>query len=304
MRSVAPAPRRLRHYFTTILRRMGSRTYLIDFDVLAGRLKLSRRSIERGVATLRAGEAFNFLTFRVGRSYAVKVSDRHRSIKGVFPRRGKRKETPAPGQDSGAAAPQVAISEPTEGCPPSRPQADRTKNRLEVSRSKIAALAACLARGELADRHWDNCKITWRFAHAFRFARRALTVGHSVAELVRAYDAALHQRHKDATDYGLNRGCVPAFWEPSSTVTLAAEMLRQDGRTVEQRWREFFAESKRLREKMAAAGRQQNVNWLERLETALRDGTISPAAAMRMSQTDRADLRGKFASVTHNPKPK
>ncbi len=202
---------RLKSYLATIFRR-GLRSYSLDFDTLARRLNVSRRTVERGVATIRTAEQFIFRTIRVGRSYVVQVSDRHPSIRGVLSPTGIKTETLRP----------AGIS------------AFKPRSR------KIAALAAVVARTDLAGQHWDNCKVQFRFPHAFLFAFRALSEGHALKAIVHAYDLAVHQRHKDATDYDLNHGAHLTKWQPSSTVTLAEEILRRDTRTSDVRWAEFL----------------------------------------------------------------
>lgn len=208
---LAPIHVRLRAYIREVFRR-GCSSYPLEFDTLARRLDVSRRTIERGVARLRAAGEFVFETRRVGRSFAVQVSDRHPSNKGVFSPTERKKET--------RARARLSAYQP------------RTK--------PTAALAACVSRRDLAGLHWDNCKVQFRFPHAFLFAFRALCAGHTVGAIVRAYDAAVHQRHKDATDHDLNHGAHLTRWEPSSTVTLAAEHLARDTRTNAERWAEFL----------------------------------------------------------------
>jgi hypothetical protein len=209
----APIQKRLAGYFRTVLARLGAgKAYSICFDTLARRLDVSRRTVERGVAALRTSPAFLFKTLRVGRSFAVQVSDRHPSNKGVFSPTERKKET--------RAVARLSAFKP------------RTK--------AIIGLAACIARNDLQGLHWDNCKVRFQFPHAFLYAFRALNEGHARVAISGAYDLALHQRHKDATDHDLNNGANLTRWEPSSTVSLAAERLRTDGRTAAERWAEFF----------------------------------------------------------------
>ncbi len=90
--------------------------------------------------------------------------------------------------------------------------------------SRLRRFAWGLGRLLIA-KHWDNCKVRPDLRHAFRYAWRSLRIGHRFDDILAAYDSALHRRHQDATDWGLNHGTPTALWEPSSTVTLAAQML-------------------------------------------------------------------------------
>jgi hypothetical protein len=94
-----------------------------------------------------------------------------------------------------------------------------------VKQGKLRAKAAWMARKQLAAIHYDNCKVVFRFGHGFNFALKALKAGFLAADIVAAYRAALEQRHKDATDAWLN-GHGPLTWEPSSTVSLAWDLLQ------------------------------------------------------------------------------
>lgn len=93
--------------------------------------------------------------------------------------------------------------------------------------SRLRGFAFALAR-ICARRHWDNCKVRWSNRHAFNFCFRWLRAGRLTEDILSAYDSALHQRHKDATDFGLNNDCaVEVRWELSSTVSLADTLLSQ-----------------------------------------------------------------------------
>lgn len=98
------------------------------------------------------------------------------------------------------------------------------ENAGSAGSSKLRRFAFGLGR-VLLGKHWDNCKVRPDLRHAFRYAFRSLRAGHAFHDIVAAYDSALHRRHQDATDWGLNHGTPLAQWEPSSTVTLAASML-------------------------------------------------------------------------------
>jgi hypothetical protein len=70
----------------------------------------------------------------------------------------------------------------------------------------------------LARLHWDNCKVRFDEAVAFSFAASALTAGFLEADIVAAYDRALHKNHGRATD-------CQAVWDNGSTVNEARELL-------------------------------------------------------------------------------
>lgn len=190
----------------------GMASWDFNFAMVASGLGVSRRTVERALAWLREHDReFVFLTRRVGRSYAVRVSVRQKSAplsRTLSPRSCcKAANRNTPGRISGHAG---KIS--------------------EAGRRKLASFAGYIARRDLSGLHYDNVKVRFRFAHAFNFALAALRRGFSRLAIVKAYEAALLRRHRDATDAGLNRS-EPAVirWEPSSTVSLAMRLL-DDGR--------------------------------------------------------------------------
>jgi hypothetical protein len=187
----------------------GLSSWEFDFGRIMRRTGMSRRTIERALAWLRENDAdFKFLTRRVGRSYAVRVSDRQ-------------KRPPFPPHPLSPHGNSFGIDRNTAG----RISAKAANPKLQASR-EINRLAGFVARRDLAALHWDNCKVHFRFAHAFNFAAAALARGFDRRAIVRAYEAALLRRHRDATDLGLNRGDPATVrFEPSSTVTLAKELL-------------------------------------------------------------------------------
>lgn len=194
-----PVVERLERYFATCQSR-GAEYIRFNLEVFARRLGVSVRSIKYARDKLEQS-GWQIRKSRVGRSFALfvvfdqperPVHSATLSNRGDFSTRNNNK--PAVG---GGSLPSKAM------------------------RGK----AAVMARKELHPLHWDNCKVLYRFGHAFRYALRGLVAGYADEAIVRAYDAALHQRHKDATDSGLGSGNPKAKWEPSSTVSLAAEML-------------------------------------------------------------------------------
>ena len=80
---------------------------------------------------------------------------------------------------------------------------------------------------DLADLHWDNCKVRYSPGMAYNYARDLIALSHDVSEIVRYYDIWLHHFHGVATDNGVH-------FAPSSTVNRArrAARLEADGNRV------------------------------------------------------------------------
>jgi hypothetical protein len=162
------------------------------------------------VKKLRAGDRFKFRTVRVGRSYAVQVSDRNPCIKGVFSLKRKKE------------------------IPNTTPQAARAfqKSSGWVSKPvprRIQALAGWIARRELAPTHRRESRTMFRVAHGLNFAAEALHQGHARADIVEAYRYALR-----SVDVDLAHLPTAVRWEPSSLVRLARRRLA-DGLSAAQR---------------------------------------------------------------------
>lgn len=156
-------------------------------------LSRSVRMVRYYVAELRRSAQLYVFRRRVGRSFLVFVRSRHR----------------------------VKIHRAMRNTKGSR---RIEENAGSAGLSRLRRFAFGLGRLLTAE-HWDNCKVRPDPRHAFRFAWRSLRAGYAFHDIVSAYSAALHQRHQDATDWGLNHGTPTALWEPSSTVTLAARLL-------------------------------------------------------------------------------
>ncbi len=86
----------------------------------------------------------------------------------------------------------------------------------------------------LADCHWDNCKVTSASRTAYRFALKALTDGHDEKRILSCYSDALFVCHGFAVDQAASTGKI-AFFNLSSTVTKAGQLLAKDGFCREQR---------------------------------------------------------------------
>ena len=87
---------------------------------------------------------------------------------------------------------------------------------------KLGAKAHAVKR-RLQGLHWDNCKVRFDEAVAFSFAAAALKAGFLEADIVTAYDQALHQNHGRATD-------GQAIWDNGSTVSDAQKLLAKTSR--------------------------------------------------------------------------
>jgi hypothetical protein len=90
---------------------------------------------------------------------------------------------------------------------------------------KLRAKAHAIKR-RLARLHWDNCIVRFDEGVAFSFAAAALTAGFLEADILAAYDPALHKNHGRATD------CW-AIWHLGSTVSDAREFLTNTSRRFE-----------------------------------------------------------------------
>jgi hypothetical protein len=207
---------RLFGYLEGVFRR-GLRWWRLDFDLIARGTGMARRTVEWALAWIRRHwrERFSFRKLRVGSVYVVEVSDRKNPAPPIPPLRvGLRPNIKIQTRRSGFGQ-KAATPGPRLGA--------------------LLRLAGFIARRELAEAHWDNCKVSFGFGHAFRFALSALRRGFDRARIRHAYESALKRRHGDATDFGLNSGQpVSVRWSPSSTVSLANRLLI-DGLTDSER---------------------------------------------------------------------
>jgi hypothetical protein len=87
---------------------------------------------------------------------------------------------------------------------------------------KLRAKAHAVKR-RLARLHWDNCKVRFDETVVFSFAAAALTSGFLEANIIAAYDEALHKNHGRATD-------CHAIWDTGSTVSDARQLLAKTSR--------------------------------------------------------------------------
>jgi hypothetical protein len=197
----ASVVRRLAGYIRSGCAKWQGREMRLDPESISRSFGVSLRQVRRALALLRKESAFLFRTGRRGRSFAIFVRlAGSREIQGdipsyreVFPM-GKKESNPS---------------------------------RWEVFRkdsSGIRRLAWAFARRELADEHWDNCKVTFRVHYAFRFVLAALNCGILQEDILSAYRLALHRGHVLATEAGLARRDL-VRWEPSGVIAWARQHL-------------------------------------------------------------------------------
>jgi hypothetical protein len=86
-----------------------------------------------------------------------------------------------------------------------------------LGNKKLWAKAHAVKR-QLQRLHWDDCKVRFDEAVAFSSAVSALIAGFLEADIIAAYDRALHRNHGRATD-------CQAIWDTGSTVTDARQSL-------------------------------------------------------------------------------
>lgn len=128
-------------------------------------------------------------------------------------------------------------------------QQDLHGARRDVARSRGeegAAARAALKRkafslqARLEACHWDNCKVTFSSRTAHNYALRALIDGHDDERIISCYADALFVCHGFAVDRAASAGKV-VFFNPSSTVVKAAELLAKDGLTRRDRIARWYA---------------------------------------------------------------
>lgn len=195
--------------------RHGLHWWRVDFARIAKALGLTCRTVETAVAFIRVHwkSKFHFQKLRIGRLWHLEIWDRKNGSPSPIPLSPwafAKQKTMKKHAGAGFASKQ------------------RPERRIDAPPA-LLRLAGFVVRHQLRPCHWDNCKVTFRFAHAFGFAIRALLRGYDKRTVVLVYERALHKRHRDATDYQLNRG-TDRPWEPSSVVTLATRLLA-DGRS-------------------------------------------------------------------------
>lgn len=87
---------------------------------------------------------------------------------------------------------------------------------------KTRNLAWFIARNDLRNEHWSNCKVEHTMRHGFTYALQELRRGCNRQTIVKAYSMALHEIHAVAVDSGVTK---EGSWKPSSTIARARKIL-------------------------------------------------------------------------------
>ena len=102
----------------------------------------------------------------------------------------------------------------------------RTGLRENASVGKKKRAKAHAIKRKLKDLHWDNCKVRFDEGVVFTFADWAVNSGFLEADIIAAYDRALHLNHGQATD-------CEKVWDTGSTVHDARQTLGKISRRFE-----------------------------------------------------------------------
>lgn len=117
------------------------------------------------------------------------------------------------------------------------------KRHLADARRRLRNKAFSLLP-QLEANHWDNCKVRWNRRTAFCYVFKALRNGHETDRILRCYEKALHICHGLAVDKAASSGQI-TFFEISSTVSKAREMLSSDGLSRRQRIHQWYQDNKK-----------------------------------------------------------
>ena len=109
----------------------------------------------------------------------------------------------------------------------------RSKGRSRLRKKAFALLQI------LAGAHWDNCKVTFSRCTAYRYALLALVDGHDEGRILARYSDALFVCHGFAVDKAASAGKI-AFFNLSSTVCKARQLLAKDGLTRGERVAQWY----------------------------------------------------------------
>ena len=94
----------------------------------------------------------------------------------------------------------------------------------KMRNQKMRNFAFYIARNDLRQEHWDNCKIQHTMRHGFNYALQELEQGCNRRTIVKAYQMALRECHSIAVDAGVTE---QASWLPSSTINKAKSILAE-----------------------------------------------------------------------------
>ena len=164
---------------------------------------------------------------------------------------------------------------------------------LHLLRKKAFALLK-----RLADCHWDNCKITFAKPIAYRYALKALTEGHEERRIISAYSDALFFSHGFAVDQAASTGRV-TFFNPSSTVVKARQLLAGDGLTRKQRMMRWYQNHpKNNSHGIASPTAPAEVAWIrEQIIASLKSGKLRIGGLAHVDTLDENRVVGSEDSV-------
>jgi hypothetical protein len=117
------------------------------------------------------------------------------------------------------------------------------KRHLADARRRLRNKAFSLLP-RLEAKHWDNCKVRWNRRTAFCYVFKALQNGHETERIIGCYERSLHVCHGLAVDHAASSGQI-TYFEISSTVSKAREMLSSDGLTRRQRIRRWYGKTQK-----------------------------------------------------------
>ena len=108
------------------------------------------------------------------------------------------------------------------------------------SKSPALKRKAFSLQGRLESSHWDNCKVEFSNRAAHCYALQALTDGHEEDRIISSYEQALFVRHGYAVDRAASSGKI-IFFNASSTIVKAAELLAKDGLDRRERMARWYS---------------------------------------------------------------
>ena len=101
-------------------------------------------------------------------------------------------------------------------------QRNKHTSRKDEFGVKTRKLAMWIARNEIQDEFWDNCKVRHSMPHCFNYVFDELRLGCNRNTIVRAFRMALEDVHGLAVDKGVTES---GSWAPSSVVARARRIL-------------------------------------------------------------------------------
>ena len=166
--------------------------YFVDIQILAKRIGVSSRTIERGIRWLKNNDdCLCFDRLRVGRSFKTIVRF-HYDIPSNKDFSSKNKNKITPQGELGEISPKFHWTQPA------------TANQ----HAKIRGLAFFLTK-QLKKMHHEHCRVRFSAKHAFAFVQEELARGFTKELILNVYSEALDYFHGIASDAGV-RNFVPS----------------------------------------------------------------------------------------------